>query len=174
MSALLFSRTFTCSQPHIVKPLLGDIDNDVGRSRSQPLRSLSASRQVPGSDLAGEVVAVGSGVSRFKAGDQVISHFRPKWLRGAPSREATRESLGGPLQGVFAEYVLLSEQGAIAYPDYLTPAEASTLPVALVTAWVALFTHGDLKPGETVLLQGSGASRCSLCNWRWRMALVCW
>lgn len=111
---------------------------------------------VPGSDLAGEVVAVGSGVSRFKAGDQVVCHFRPKWLHGVPSREATRETLGGPLPGVLAEYVLLSEQGVLAYPDYLTPAEASTLPVAAVTAWVALFTHGNLKPGETVLLQGSG------------------
>jgi NADPH:quinone reductase-like Zn-dependent oxidoreductase len=57
---------------------------------------------------------------------------------------------------VIAEYVLLSEQGVLAYPDYLTPAEASTLPVAAITAWVALFKHGNLKPGETVLLQGSG------------------
>jgi len=111
---------------------------------------------VPGSDLAGEVVAVGSGVSRFKPGDQVVSIFRPKWLRGVPSNEATRETLGGPLPGVLAEYVLLSEQGALAYPDYLTPAEASTLPVAAVTAWVALFTHGNLNSEETVLLQGSG------------------
>jgi NADPH:quinone reductase-like Zn-dependent oxidoreductase len=111
---------------------------------------------VPGSDLAGEVVALGSGVSRFKAGDQVISLFRPKWLRGVPSLEAMRENLGGPLPGVLAEYVLLSEQGALAYPDYLTPAEASTLPVAAMTAWVALFKQGNLKPGETVLLQGSG------------------
>lgn len=111
---------------------------------------------VPGSDLAGEVVAVGSGVSRFKAGERVVSHFRPKWLRGIPSRDALCETLGGPLPGVLAEYVLLSEQGALAYPGYLTPAEASTLPVAAVTAWVALFTHGNLKPGETVLLQGSG------------------
>jgi NADPH:quinone reductase-like Zn-dependent oxidoreductase len=55
-----------------------------------------------------------------------------------------------------AEYILLSEQAAFAYPDYLTPAEASTLPAAAVTAWVALFTHSDLNPGETVLLQGSG------------------
>jgi NADPH:quinone reductase-like Zn-dependent oxidoreductase len=111
---------------------------------------------VPGSDLAGEVVAVGSGVSRFKEGERVVSHFRPKWLHGIPSGEATRESLGGPLPGVLAEYVLLSEQGALAYPGYLTPVEASTLPVAAVTAWVALFTQGNLKPGETVLLQGSG------------------
>jgi NADPH:quinone reductase-like Zn-dependent oxidoreductase len=111
---------------------------------------------VPGSDLAGEVVEVGSGVSRFKPGDQVVSIFRPKWLRGVPSSEATRETLGGPLPGVLAEYVLFSEQGALAYPDYLTAAEASTLPVAAVTAWVALFTHGNLNPGETVLLQGTG------------------
>src|SRR6202789_223611 len=111
---------------------------------------------VPGSDLAGEVVAVGSEVSRFKPGDQVVSIFRPKWLRGVPSSEATRETLGGPLPGVLAEYVLLSEQGALSSPDYLTPAEASTLPVAAVTAWVALFTHGNLRPGETVLLQGTG------------------
>src|SRR5271170_3583846 len=111
---------------------------------------------VPGSDLAGEVVAVGSGVSRLKAGDQVISLFRPKWLRGVPSLETMRANLGGPLPGVLAEYVLLSEEGALTYPDYLTPAEASTLPVAAMTAWVALFKHGNLKPGETVLLQGSG------------------
>jgi NADPH:quinone reductase-like Zn-dependent oxidoreductase len=111
---------------------------------------------VPGSDLAGEVVAVGSGVSRFKAGDKVVSLFKPKWLRGVPSREAIRGTLGGPLPGVLAEYVLLSEHGALAYPDYLTAAEASTLPVAAVTAWVALFAHGNLKPGETVLVQGSG------------------
>jgi NADPH:quinone reductase-like Zn-dependent oxidoreductase len=111
---------------------------------------------VPGSDLAGEVVAVGSGVSRFKLGDHVVSLFRPKWLSGTPPREAIFETLGGPLPGVLAEYVLLSEQGALAYPGYLTSAEASTLPVAALTAWVALFTHGNLKSGETVLLQGSG------------------
>jgi NADPH:quinone reductase-like Zn-dependent oxidoreductase len=111
---------------------------------------------VPGSDLAGEVIALGSGVSRFKVGDQVVSLFRPKWLRGVPSGEAAREALGGSLPGVLAEYVLLSEQGAVPYPGYLTSAEASTLPVAALTAWVALFTHGNLKSGETVLLQGSG------------------
>jgi len=89
---------------------------------------------VPGSDLAGTVIALGSGVSRFKVGDQVVSLFRPKWLRGVPSREAARETLGGSLPGVLPEYVLLSEQGALAYPGYLTSAEASTLPVAALTA----------------------------------------
>jgi NADPH:quinone reductase-like Zn-dependent oxidoreductase len=90
---------------------------------------------VPGSDLAGEVVSVGTDVTRFKAGDKVVSVFRPLWLDGIPTPEAARSTLGGPLPGVLAEYVLLSEDGAFSYPEYLTPAQASTLPIAAVTAW---------------------------------------
>lgn len=111
---------------------------------------------VLGSDVAGEVVAVGAKVTKFKAGDRVVSVFKPLWLEGVPSREAAISNLGGPLPGVLAEYVLLSEVGALPYPEYLSPAEASTLPIAAVTAWVGLFEDGALLPEQTVLIQGSG------------------
>lgn len=111
---------------------------------------------VPGSDLAGEVVSVGPDVKRFKVGDRVVSVFQPLWLDGVPTSEMRRATLGSTLPGVLAEYVLLSEQGALTYPDYLTPAQASTLPIAAVTAWVPLFGYGRLRPEDTLLVQGSG------------------
>lgn len=111
---------------------------------------------VMGSDVAGEVVSVGAKVTKFKPGDQVVSVFKPLWIEGVPSKEATMANLGAPLPGVLAEYVLLSEVGALPYPNYLTAAEASTLPIAAVTPWVALFENGHLKPDQTVLIQGSG------------------
>jgi NADPH:quinone reductase-like Zn-dependent oxidoreductase len=111
---------------------------------------------VPGSDLAGEVVSIGADATRFKVGDKVVSVFQPLWLDGIPTPEARTSTLGGTLPGVLAEYVLLSEDGALPYPEYLTPAQASTLPIAAVTAWVSLFDHGHLQPEETVLVQGSG------------------
>lgn len=111
---------------------------------------------VLGSDLAGEVVSIGKNVTKFKAGDQVVSVFKPLWIDGVPNKEATAANLGGPLPGVLAEYVLLSEDGALKYPTYLTAVQASTLPIAAVTAWVALFEDGHLKPEQTVLIQGSG------------------
>jgi NADPH:quinone reductase-like Zn-dependent oxidoreductase len=108
------------------------------------------------SDLAGEVVAVGDRVTHFKRGDRVLSVFKQFWLDGVPTSEANTANLGGPLPGVLAEYVLLPETGVLPYPAYLSPAQASTLPIAAVTAWVGLFKHGQLKPGDTVLVQGSG------------------
>jgi NADPH:quinone reductase-like Zn-dependent oxidoreductase len=111
---------------------------------------------VLGSDVAGEVVAIGAEVTLVKPGDKVISVFKPKWLDGVPTSGESTDTLGGPLPGVLAEYALLEETGVLKYPDYLTPAEASTLPIAAVTAWVALFTHGGLRSEDTVLVQGSG------------------
>lgn len=110
---------------------------------------------VPGSDLAGEVVSIGTKVTQFKPGDQVVSVFKPLWVDGVPTAD-NQATLGSPLPGVLSEYVLLSEGGALIYPNYLTPAQASTLPVAAVTAWVGLFEAGVLTPGKTVLIQGSG------------------
>lgn len=112
----------------------------------------------PASDMAGEVVAIGDGVSRFRAGDRVIGNFWTQWIDSDPPREMIRHglSLGGPLPGVLAEYVILHEDVAVSAPASLTDEEASTLPVAGLTAWFALIETGKLKPGDTVLVQGTG------------------
>lgn len=112
---------------------------------------------VPASDAAGEVIALGEDVSRFRVGDRVTSHFLPAWIDGTGSgTEGDYVSLGGPLPGVLAEYVALDEQAVVATPPYLSDHEASTLPIAAVTAWAALVEYGGLRPGQTVLVEGTG------------------
>lgn len=113
---------------------------------------------VPVSDMAGEVVATGADVSRFKVGDRVLGNFWTQWIDGEPPREMARHglSLGGPLPGMLAEYVTLHEGVAVKAPASLTDEEASTLPVAALTAWSALIETGHLKAGQTVLVQGTG------------------
>ncbi|TWC76459.1 NADPH:quinone reductase-like Zn-dependent oxidoreductase [Rhizobium sp. SJZ105] len=113
---------------------------------------------VPVSDMAGEVVAIGTNVSRFKVGDRVLGNFWTQWIDGEPPREMTRHglSLGGPLPGMLSEYVTLHEGIAVRAPASLTDEEASTLPVAALTAWFALIKTGHLKAGQTVLVQGTG------------------
>jgi NADPH:quinone reductase-like Zn-dependent oxidoreductase len=111
---------------------------------------------IPCSDGAGEVVAAGEGVTRVKAGDRVAGIFAQRWIAGAPSREKLRSTLGGPLDGMLAELVVLPEDGLVVLPPHLTWEEAATLPCAGVTAWSALVTHGRLTAGDTVLLQGTG------------------
>ena len=112
---------------------------------------------VPASDGAGEVVAVGAGVTRFRVGDRVTGIYIPGWIDGDGSGpEGDYVSLGGPLPGVLAEYVVFNEQAVVATPSYLTDQEASTLPIAAVTAWTALFDHARLEPGQTALVEGTG------------------
>lgn len=113
---------------------------------------------VPASDMAGEIVAVGADVSRFKVGDRVLGNFWTQWIDGEPPREMSRHglSLGGPLPGVLSEYATLHEDIAVKAPASLTDAEASTLPVAALTAWFALVETGHVKAGDTVLVQGTG------------------
>lgn len=111
---------------------------------------------IPCSDGAGEVEAVGEGVSRVRAGDRVCGIFAQRWIAGAPDRERLRSTLGGPLDGMLAERVVLSEEGVVRVPEHLTDEEASTLPCAAVTAWNALATEGGVKAGDTVLVQGTG------------------
>ena len=111
---------------------------------------------VPLSDGVGKVVAIGDGVSRVKSGDRVAGIFMQKWLCGEIDEDKGRSSLGAQAEGVLAEYVVLQEEGVVQVPEHLTDEEAATLPCAAVTAWHALITEGGVKPGDTVLVLGTG------------------
>ena len=111
--------------------------------------------RVLGSDGAGEVAAVGDGVTRWAVGDRVVGCFFQGWAGGPISEAATKSALGGDRDGVIAELALLDEGGLVPLPGGLSFEEAATLPCAAVTAWHAL-TAGGSGPGKTVLLQGTG------------------
>jgi NADPH:quinone reductase-like Zn-dependent oxidoreductase len=111
--------------------------------------------RIPCSDGAGEVVALGPGVSTWRAGDRVAGIFMQNWLDGPPAPQKVKGALGGDIDGMLAEYVVLNENGLVPIPDHMSYQEAATLPCAAVTAWNAL-AAGDLKPGGTVLIQGTG------------------
>lgn len=111
---------------------------------------------IPCSDGAGVVTVVGVGVTRVKPGDRVMGIFSQSWISGAANRERSAGTLGGPLDGMLTEERVLAAEGLVHTPSYLTDAEAATLPCAAVTAWHALVERGALRPGETVLVQGTG------------------
>ena len=112
---------------------------------------------IPLSDGAGEVAALGAGVTRVKLGDRVAGAFMPGWISGEFTEQKAASALGGgSVDGVLAEYVVLPEEGVVQTPAHLGAEEAATLPCAGVTAWYALLAGGRLKPGETVLLLGTG------------------
>jgi len=111
---------------------------------------------VPLSDGVGQVASLGQGVTRVKAGERVAGIFMQKWLAGEVNEAKARTSLGGGGEGMLAEYVVLHEDGVVPVPEHLTDEEAATLPCAAVTAWHALIAEGNLKAGDTVLVQGTG------------------
>jgi NADPH:quinone reductase-like Zn-dependent oxidoreductase len=108
--------------------------------------------------MAGVVEAAGEGVTGFKPGDRVLTSFTAGWVDGPPQPRGKDmpDSLGGNLPGLLAEYVVLPEAWVVATPGSLRDTEASTLPIAGLTAWTALIELGHLRPGQTVLLQGTG------------------
>ena len=112
--------------------------------------------RIPCSDGAGEIVEAGAGVAGFKAGDRVAGIFMQRWLEGALTAEKSHQALGGDVDGMLAEYVVLDAGGVVRVPAHLSYTEASTLPCAAVTAWHALAHAAKVKPGETVLTQGTG------------------
>jgi NADPH:quinone reductase-like Zn-dependent oxidoreductase len=109
--------------------------------------------RVPLSDGAGEVVAVGEGVTRVAAGDRVAASFFQGWRAGRLRPEMMTTALGGPVDGMLSEYVVLDAEGVVRIPDHLSFEEAATLPCAAVTAWRAL---EGVRTGETVLALGTG------------------
>ena len=111
--------------------------------------------RIPCSDGAGEVVAVGEGVTAWKPGDRVMGIFMQNWLDGPLTAVRTKGALGGDVDGMLADCVVLKETGLVGIPDHLSYQEAATLPCAGVTAWNAL-ASGDVKPGGTVLILGTG------------------
>jgi NADPH:quinone reductase-like Zn-dependent oxidoreductase len=111
---------------------------------------------IPISDGAGEVIAVGPGVTRFKAGDRVAGIFFERWIDGAPSAEVLATARGGNAGGMLSEVVVTDPATLVAIPSHLSYEEAATLPCAGVTAWVGLFKRGKIEPGQFVLLEGTG------------------
>ncbi len=112
--------------------------------------------RIPNSDAAGEVLSVGAGVTRFKTGDRVAGCFFQNWSDGPISAEAMSSAMGGAVDGVLAEEVVLSEAGVVHIPAHMTFEEAATLPCAGVTAWNCLVEQGGLKAGNTALFLGTG------------------
>ena len=128
---------------------------DLGTIRDPVARKLPYPR-IPNSDGAGEVIAVGPGVTSAKPGDRVASCFFQRWIDGPCTIEAMNSALGGAVDGVLAEEVNLAADGVVPLPAHLSYAEGATLPCAALTAWNAIVETGRVKAGDTVLLLGTG------------------
>lgn len=111
---------------------------------------------VPLSDGAGDIVALGSAVTRFHIGDRVAGTFFQNWISGRAPANAAQSALGGFIDGMLSQFVALDESGVVKIPATLSYEEAATLPCAGVTAWNGLFTRGRMQPGDYVLLEGTG------------------
>ncbi len=111
---------------------------------------------VPLSDGAGEIVGVGDGVTRVGMGDRVAGIFFQNWLAGGPNAAHQASALGGALDGMLTEQAVLSEDGVVRIPDYMSYEDAATLPCAAVTAWQSMVSLGNMKAGDTILILGTG------------------
>ncbi|MEO1581362.1 MAG: NAD(P)-dependent alcohol dehydrogenase [Pseudomonadota bacterium] len=115
-----------------------------------------AGDRVPMSDGAGEVVAVGQGVTRWQVGDRVMSTFFPLWRTGAPALDNMWQVAGETVDGFALDRSNVGEHTLTTVPDGYTDAQAATLPCAAVTAWRALVEECNVRPGDTVLIEGTG------------------
>ena len=111
---------------------------------------------IPISDGVGVVVAIGEGVSRVAIGDRVCPLMIQQWISGPPSMATLTSTLGGPLDGVMADYMALDQRSLVKVPEHLSDTEAATLPCAALTAWSAIVSEGQVKAGDRVLVQGTG------------------
>ena len=112
--------------------------------------------RIPMSDGAGEVEAVGEGVTEFAPGDKVLSTFFPNWIAGEPTAAGLAVIPGDTAQGYAAEYVTMPATAFTRAPAGYSHEEAATLTCAGLTAWRALMVEAQIKPGDWVLVQGTG------------------
>lgn len=112
--------------------------------------------RIPMSDGAGEVIAVGEGVTKWKTGDKVMSLFFPNWIDGKPTPAKTQAISGESFNGYITEQSTISAESVTKIPNNYTYTEAATLPCAALTAWRGLVTEGNIKPGDKVLIEGTG------------------
>jgi NADPH:quinone reductase-like Zn-dependent oxidoreductase len=129
---------------------------DVMMLRGQYGPGGNAAGGIPLSDGAGEVVAVGPDVTRFRVGDRVAGIFFEQWIDGNRSAEILASARGGSPGGMLSEVIVSHQDSLVRVPDYLSFEEAATLPCAGLTAWVGLFKYGGLARGDYVLLEGTG------------------
>jgi len=111
---------------------------------------------IPVADASGRIVRTGPDVKNFEPGDRVMSHLWSHWLDGEATPDDHKYLLGSALQGGLAEYMVLESQSMIKVPEFFTDEEACTFPTAGLSPWYALVDYGNLKAGETILVQGSG------------------
>ncbi|NMM03898.1 NAD(P)-dependent alcohol dehydrogenase [Paraburkholderia sp. RP-4-7] len=111
---------------------------------------------IPTSDAAGEIVAIGEGIDMFEVGSRVINTFHPRWYGGSPPATLKTDGYGWSRDGWLAEYKVVHQEALVAAPAHLTFEEAATLPCAALTAWTALTGGLPVRPGHTVLTQGTG------------------
>ena len=126
---------------------------DVGLARNAHRRQSSV---IAASDGAGEVIAIGSAVTRFRGGERVAAIFFPDWLDGEFLGSYHACALGGSADGMLAQEVVLDERSWVTLPEHLSFQEGATLPCAGVTAYNALFESAHVGPGSNVLVQGTG------------------
>ncbi len=111
---------------------------------------------IPLSDASGEIAEIGAGVTAHKPGDRVMILPSVDWLSGPPDRSTPHRTLGGRLNGTLTEFMTVPAHAALSLPAHLSYAEGAAFPCAGLTAWSALVTHGHIRAGETVLVQGTG------------------
>lgn len=111
---------------------------------------------IPVSDGAGDVAAIGEGVSEFAVGERVIALFCQDWIGGEPDVETIESHFGRDLDGMLCEFKLFKPHNLVKTPDTLSDIEAAALPCAALTAWSAIVVEGKVKPGDLVLTQGTG------------------
>jgi NADPH:quinone reductase-like Zn-dependent oxidoreductase len=117
-------------------------------------------QRIPCSDGAGTIGAIGEGVTQLAVGDRVAGCFFQQWQDGSPAAEKFKGALGGDLDGMLAQRVVLRQDGVVRVPGYLSFEEAATLPCAALTAWNAVTDAGRIKAGDVVLVQGTGGVSC--------------